>query len=315
MSTLTDRYVWAVLRAIPARQRAELEPEVRALVADAVEARGEDDGAERAALTELGDPELLAARYTDRAAVLIGPRVYPEWRRLLGVLLPIVVPLATVVVTAAAALGGQPTGQLVGTAITAALNVGIQTVFWVTVVFVLIERAGAGRAGLEPWTVDRLPRLPERVGPSTAETVVSVVAIVVGLVLLVWQQVARPIQVEGSGHALFDPALTAFWLPWFLGLLVIEGVLLVARWRVGGYTWALALVNLVLGLAFLVPALKLLQDGALFDPGLETAVLGMGLGPALAPAGVVMMIALVGGEVADIVKGFREAARSRPTPA
>lgn len=39
MTPLTDPYVWAVLRAVPARQRDELAPEIRALVADAVEAR------------------------------------------------------------------------------------------------------------------------------------------------------------------------------------------------------------------------------------------------------------------------------------
>ena len=36
MSTLSDRYVWGVMRSIPERQRADLEPEIRALVADAV---------------------------------------------------------------------------------------------------------------------------------------------------------------------------------------------------------------------------------------------------------------------------------------
>jgi hypothetical protein len=78
MSTLTNRYVWGVLRAVPERQRADLEPEIRVLVADAVEARaasaqGDAAAVERAALTELGDPEILAARYTDRSLHLIGP--------------------------------------------------------------------------------------------------------------------------------------------------------------------------------------------------------------------------------------------------
>ena len=60
MSTLTDRYVWGVLRAVPPAQRADLEPEIRAMVADAVEARVAAGvvpaEAERAAVAELGDP-------------------------------------------------------------------------------------------------------------------------------------------------------------------------------------------------------------------------------------------------------------------
>ena len=44
MTTLTDRYVWGVLRAVPEPQRAELEPEIRAMVDDAVEARAARPG-------------------------------------------------------------------------------------------------------------------------------------------------------------------------------------------------------------------------------------------------------------------------------
>ena len=84
MTTLTDRYVWGVLRAVPETQRPDLEPEIRALIADALEARSAVDAgevpaaAERAVLAELGDPEVLAARYTDRSLFLIGPALLPR---------------------------------------------------------------------------------------------------------------------------------------------------------------------------------------------------------------------------------------------
>jgi hypothetical protein len=312
MTTLTDRYVWGVLRAVPERQRADLEPEVRALVADAVEAReaagAPSRDAERAALTELGDPELLAARYTDRSMVLIGPRLYPEWRRLLALLLPIVVPIATAVTVAAAAIGGQQPAELVGVGITVAFNVAVQLVFWFTLVFALIERSGAASPVSGPWTPDRLPELPAQIRPGLPETIVTVVAIGIGLGLLGWQQIAHPILVNGVGYPLFDPSLWSFWLPYFAGLLAIEAVFAVVLWRAGGYTWLLAGVNTVTGLAFLIPALQLLQDGNLFDPGLETAVNGLGLGGALAPAGTLLMVAMVVGQTIDIVDGFRKAA-------
>ena len=41
-------------------------------------------------LTELGDPDKLAAGYTDRPLYLIGPRYYLDWWRLLKLLLWIV---------------------------------------------------------------------------------------------------------------------------------------------------------------------------------------------------------------------------------
>jgi hypothetical protein len=315
MTTLTDRYVWGVLRAVPERQRIELEPEIRALVADAVEAHEAagtaSSEAERAALTELGDPELLAGRYTDRSMVLIGPRLYPEWRRLLTLLLPIVVPIATVATVAAAAIGGQEPAELVGVGITTAFNVGIQLAFWFTLVFAIIERSGAKGPMSEPWTPDRLPDLPAPTRPGLPETVVTVVAIAIGLGLLGWQQLAHPIMVNGIGYPLFDAALWSSWLPYFAALLAIEAVFAVVLWRAGGYTWTLAVVNLVLGLAFLLPALKLLQDGVLFDAGLVAAVRALVSPTIWEPARMALMLVMVFGQTIDIVDGFRKAAAQK----
>ena len=76
-TTLADRYVWAVLRDIPAGDRPELEREIRALIADTIEAMSADgtldaDAAERAALTELGDPGALAGATPARSTTCSG---------------------------------------------------------------------------------------------------------------------------------------------------------------------------------------------------------------------------------------------------
>src|SRR5262245_23919089 len=112
MTSLTDRYVWAVLCAVPETQRGELEPEIRALVADTVEAKAGPNSAvapadaERLALVELGDPEQLAARYAGRLPSLIGPRLFPVWRRLVLTLLAIVVPIVAVVTLGSSLIQG-----------------------------------------------------------------------------------------------------------------------------------------------------------------------------------------------------------------
>jgi hypothetical protein len=173
---------------------------------------------------------------------------------------------------------------------------------------VLIERAGANAVGVGPWTPDRLPDLPAPTRPGLAETIAVVVSITIGLALLAWQQLAKPIVVGGTGYALFNPDLWSFWLPWFAALLVVEAVFAVVLWRAGGYTWPLAAVNVVTGLAFLLPAVKLLQEGTLFDPGLTAAVNEQGFGQALAPAGTVLAVVMVVSQVIDIVDGFRKAA-------
>ncbi len=101
-ASLTDRYVTATVRDLDEDQRAEVERELRTTIEDMIDGRLEAGApsrpeAERAVLTELGDPVRLAAGYTGRPLFLIGPRVYPQWRRVMTVLLTTLVPLVTAV--------------------------------------------------------------------------------------------------------------------------------------------------------------------------------------------------------------------------
>jgi hypothetical protein len=264
MTTLTDRYVWAVLRAVPEAQRPDLEAEIRALVADAVEAQAAEgtppEAAERAALIELGDPDALAGRYTDRIRHLIGPRVYPEWRRLLGILLPIVVPIVTVVLVGTTYVGGGTIGESIAAGLSAGFNVAVQTLFWVTLVFAVIGGAAVLPERSEP---DELPQVPapDRVG--IGETGASIAANVFVIVAIVWQQVQVPIVLEGQAYPLFDPALWSSWLPWFLVVAGLEIAFAIVLYGRGRWTWAFALVNALLAAAFAVPAVWLLQNDLL----------------------------------------------------
>ncbi len=313
MSDLTDRYVWAVLRAVPGDQRAGLEPEIRALVADAIEAHGEAESAdagERAALTELGDPDALAARYIGRPRYLIGPELYPTWRRLVGLILPIVVATAIVATVGAAWLGGQPSNRLVGTAVTAGINVAVQLLFWFTLAFAVLERAGHPSFG-EQWSPDRLPELPRPSAPSVVEIALSVTGLVIGVLALVWQQDARPITIDGQSYPLLDGSLWSLWIPWFLAVVGLQCGLTLLRWARGGWTVPLATANLALNVAFLIPVLKLGQDGRLFDPGLVAALGRHGMTSALYPATVVIAVMAVVGTAWDVTNAFRQARRGR----
>jgi hypothetical protein len=318
MSTLTDRYIWGVLRAVPEPQRAELEPEIRAMVDDAIEARaanaGPDrtagDAVERAALTELGDPELLAARYTGRSLVLIGPRLFLTWRRLLVVLLPIVVPLSALGVMVAQSLAGQTdVGAILGSGVSVAYNVAIQLVFWFTLVFAILDRAGDTSLDDE-WSVDHLPALPTTGRLSAVELALSIGGLVFVAVFIVWQQVARPIVVGDVAYPVLDPALWSFWLPWFLGVIAIEVVFTALLYRAGRWTWPFATVNAVLAAAFAVPAFWLLQSDRLWNPAAVTALQGAGYGGAIAPMTVIIAISILVISAWDAVDGGIKAYRT-----
>jgi hypothetical protein len=181
-STLTDRYVGSTLRSLPARQRPDIERELRASIADAVDTRveaGDDPAeAEHAVLTELGDPARLAARYADRPLHLIGPTVYLDYIRLLVALLVIVVPIAAGAVGFARILEGGGVGSVVGEIIDTGISVAVHIFFWTTLLFAVIERSPNLRSGpTGQWTPAALPPLPKRrarLGALIGETVAIV---------------------------------------------------------------------------------------------------------------------------------------------
>ncbi len=325
MTALTDRYVWAVLRAVPRSQRTELEPEIRALVADAIEARNgqpSPDGgsaptgdaaeateaAERAALAELGDPGLLAARYSEQPNYLIGPTFFPEWRRLLTLILPIVVPIVSIVVLAANLLSGNTVGQAITAGIGTAITVTLQTLFWVTLVFAVIERATSPNAiKSKPWSVDDLPELPDdgRIGILEAASTVAANVFVVAAIL--WVQLQPPIVVDGQSFPLFDPALWSFWLPYFLIVTLLEIGFTIALYLRRRWTWGFATINAVLGAAFAIPAVWLLQNDLLFNPALVSAVGSATGGTWLDVTGIVIAVTVVAIVAWDAIDGFRKA--------
>jgi hypothetical protein len=308
MTALTDRYVHAVLSAVPGRERADLEPDIRSLVADTVDAR---NGDERAALTELGDPAVLATRYADRPQYVIGPALYGEWRRLLSLLLPILVPIIFAVVLGSSLLGGSTVGESIVAAMASGFSVGLQTAFWVTLVFALIERFGT--PGVPPrreWSVDDLPELPADGRVSVVEIGVSIAFNILVIAALLWVQLQSPIAIDGESFSLFDPALWSLWLPWFIGVTLLEiGMLVWILWR-GRWTWGAAIVNAVLGAAFAIPAIYLLANDMLFNPALVAELAEIADGAWLDPTMTIIAVAGAVVTIWDAIDGFLKARRA-----
>src|SRR5699024_2442994 len=88
--------------------------------------------AEHAALTELGDPAVLASGFADRPLHLIGPRFYLSWMRLMKILLWTLPPLAAVGGAIGHAVTGVGFGTVFAEAIVLAISVAVHTAFWTT---------------------------------------------------------------------------------------------------------------------------------------------------------------------------------------
>jgi len=271
-NTLTERYIQEVVRRIPADQRDDVADELRATIADTVEARG-GEAAERAVITEMGDPIRLAAQYRDRPLALIGPDFYPAYIRLLKMLMTVVLPIVVVVVVAVDAFDDNNIGHLIGTGIGAVLSVGAQMFAWLTVVFALLDRVKRHedvRKSVE-WTPDTLPpvRKPDKGGPAAFAAIVWY-AFLAGAI--VWQHLAEPWRPEfdgltyDGGVEVLNPSLWSNWIwPILAGLAamaVLEGIRIGQR----GWTMGLVIAYAVAEAVFALPLAALFYNQRILNP-------------------------------------------------
>jgi len=273
---LVERYVHATTRTLPEPRRADLTEELRSTIDDMVQARtdaGEPvDEAERAALLELGDPRLLAARYAEERLQLIGPAYFLVWKRLLLRLLAWV-PLA--VGSIAAVVEALADDATVGTVVVAgggaALSTAIQVAFWTTLVFAVVDRVASGEE-LPEWQPEHLPDLPVDRERRLADTVAAVAFDVVIAAVLVLQHFRSwtpgP---DGRDVPVLDPAL---WTPWILFLLVVVAASIgVELWKhVRGWTWPVTLGTVATSVAFAAPVAWLAAHDRLVNPEFAHAV-------------------------------------------
>ncbi|QFZ19830.1 permease prefix domain 1-containing protein [Saccharothrix syringae] len=215
---LTERYVDATLRRLPARLRPDVERELRASIADAVDAHvdggADPKEAERAALTALGDPVRLAAGYADRPLHLVGPAHYPDYQRLLAVLMATAVPVVAAVVGLVGVRRGEPVADVLLGALGAAATAGGHIAIWTTVLFALLERASR-RPSARPWTPDRLPEPTSRRARRT-ELAAATAALVVGVSLVLLSPTIST--VTGADGAPIGPLSPWLWETRFVHL-------------------------------------------------------------------------------------------------
>lgn len=269
-TTLTDRYVWTVTRHLPDDVGPDVARELRATIADAVDAKVEDGvepaTAEDAVLTELGDPEVLARTYGGRPAYLIGPGVYPDWVRLMRILPAVVLPLVLVgSVTARLVATDEGWGHALLDTFLLLLSVAMHLAFWVTLTFAVIEwsRPEAQRdRPLSQWRPDQLTaEVPWR-SVGVGETVASV-GFSLGMGAVVAWQFGG---VSGDAVQVLNPDVDLSWKVALVGLFVVDAVLALLVWRVGRWTPTLAAVNVASNAAAAILLLWLLsRDELLTD--------------------------------------------------
>lgn len=279
-ATLTERYISAVTRSLKPESQHDVRVELEASIGDAVEARtdqGESRGdAERAVITDLGDPDVLAAGYADRPLHLIGPRFYLTWWRLLKLLLWIVPPVAMVGVSIANGIADKPIGEIIGQAAVVGITTIVHVAFWTTLVFFVLERTGAD-TGVK-WSVDSLPEV-QTDGAGRADLIASLIFLGLATGALFWDRyigfalfsrdsvdVGIGLGSQTTAVPILNPDLWPWWIGGALVLMGAEAMLAIAVYARRGWRPALAVLNTVLAIVFAVGAVYLVVTGQLMNP-------------------------------------------------
>src|SRR5659263_187062 len=87
---LIERYIYAVTRHLPEKQREDIAKELRGLIEDMLSQRAEAHASDtdiEAVLIELGEPSALASKYSGKPRYLIGPEIFETYIMVLKIVL------------------------------------------------------------------------------------------------------------------------------------------------------------------------------------------------------------------------------------
>jgi hypothetical protein len=303
VSTLTDRYVAATLRSVSRESRDDIERELRASIADALDARlgrGESDAAaEVAVLTELGDPSRLAAEYSGPPQFLIGPEVFHSYIRTLGLVLAFSVPASWSLLLAVWVAGGDSLPTALLTASLGALFVALLVAFWTTLGYAVVDRSAEARVEMAaafgiapgPWTPDRLPATTSFRPIRASDAVEAIVGESIGIAFILVQRTVSPFS-DASGHAIpfLNPDLWSFWIP---VVLLIAAVWIAAEFALlaaGRWISRIALVISAMVVASATVNIYLLATGQLFNSAFFDK---LGAAPWIAPGSISILVVIV----------------------
>ena len=312
-ATLTERYIEATVRRLPATAQDDVRRELEASIADAVEARieqGESPAeAEHAALTELGDPAVLASGFADRPLHLIGPRFYLSWMRLMKILLWTLPPLAAVGGAIGHAVTGAGFGTVFAEAIVLAISVAVHTAFWTTLIFAVIERTGAELPSM--WTVDQLPEVPEKEGGWT-DAIASLVFLALATGAFIWDALRGVVYAGDEWISVLGSGLWPWWMTALFAIMAAEAVFVVLRALRGRWTVGFAIGRTVLAGLFVSWTATVLGRDLLLNPEVVALLAERDVGgDVVAILAILLAASVAAGAVWSIIVAWSGARRDR----
>jgi hypothetical protein len=283
---LIERYLEAVTATLQPKRRGEVERELRAAILDALEARGASPESEEdvaAVLAEIGEPSQVAAGYEPGSQYLIGPELYPLFRRVIRVTLYTLVGASALYFAVALLLGGQSefrAGDLLKDTLETALGAAVLAVVVIGAVFAWLQRSevdvpARSRPG-ERWDPRSLPAVSGPDRASRFDSVVGLVASAIALVILggIGQAAAEALPAAAAGvrplirHAVLQGVML-LQAAAALSALAHAVALIQGRWRPYTRAMRLAADALAVFVFVRVPVELVVHRAALLDSDLS----------------------------------------------
>ncbi|MDS9473184.1 HAAS signaling domain-containing protein [Sporosarcina pasteurii] len=262
---LIEAYAYEVTRRLPEKSRDDIALELHTIIEDMLP----DDYTEKEvmeALSKLGDPAQLAASYRDTPKFLIGPKVYDAYMRTMKIIVPwvIFITILVYVVESIVLFSGEQSILSVmikglGMIIANIIQALIHTFFWVTLVFIAIERFGlAGNIDSKLgtiWTPEDLKQvnlIPKKKIISKGEVVFGFIWTAIWVGFYFNADRLAGIYRSTDGHDLqmimpiFDQTVLLSYWPIILPFALLEIGLGIYKWKTKQWTMKLVTINAVI---------------------------------------------------------------------
>lgn len=271
---LIESYVHEVGQHLPRRMRADIELELRSLLADALEERGDDETAVIDFLKELGSPAQFAAQYLPNQ-YLIGPNLFPTFKMVGTIIFTVITIFTIITIGYTITRFGVPESTLSwwGEEMNEYVRSLIFTFGLLTAVFVFLERVGVGDPSKqEAWDPTSLRPIKDPNRIDRADLITSIV----GAAVSIWVFLSLPDWIGTEGGGLFSAGYLVH-TPWLIATWVLEivhkfTVLRDGRWLRSTRLFAIALNIFDVYVLYRIISGPILINVELFDSLMKGAI-------------------------------------------
>lgn len=231
-----ERYIYAVTRYLPEKDREDVAKELKSNLEDMLD----DDYSKenvRKVLEDMGSPYELSRRYLNQENYLIGPGIYHTYIETLKILFVVAVTIGGIVfivdlLANINSLEGFTSlsdtismiVRIIFSGISIMFNVIIGFFFWVTLIFVILERAQAAgemeKIQTKPFTIEDLKEKPKHKVKrfSKVEEALSMVLTIAFLFILLFRHDLIAIFTVGGSIEIFNPGVLKIYTPLIIGV-------------------------------------------------------------------------------------------------